>query len=62
MATNAISPELLSIPDAQRYLGDISRPTLYKLIGDGHIKRVHLGRRSMLTRRSLEDYINRIGS
>jgi excisionase family DNA binding protein len=62
MATSTITPELLSIPDAQRYLGDISRPTLYNLIAGGHITRVHLGRRAMLTRTSLEAYVQRLSA
>lgn len=45
------------IPDAQAYLGGISRTALYGLIDAGFIKRVSIGRRAFITRESMDHYI-----
>lgn len=62
MAALNITPELIGIADAQKYLGGISRPTIYNLINRGEITRVNLGRRAMITRESLARYVDRLGA
>ena len=47
----------LSIPDTGRYLGGISRAQVYKLIDSGHLTRVKIGRRAMITRESCDQYL-----
>ena len=48
---------VLSIPDAGRYLGGISRAQVYKLIDAGQLTRVKIGRRAMITRASCDQYL-----
>jgi predicted DNA-binding transcriptional regulator AlpA len=48
---------LLDFPDAQRYLGNISRSTLKKLVVDGALARIHLGRRVAFRIAELDRYI-----
>ena len=45
------------IPDAQAYLGGISRTALYELIGAGVITRVTIGRRAFILRASMDAYV-----
>lgn len=47
-------------PDAGDYLGGIKRTTVYDLVDSGEIVRVKVGRRSMITRASLDAYVARI--
>lgn len=60
MATESITPELLGIRDAQQFLGGVSRPKIYGLINDGEITRVKLGRRALITTKSLQGYVQRL--
>lgn len=46
------------IPDAQAYLGGISRTLLYELIETGRISRVNIGRRAFITRDSMDRYVS----
>jgi predicted DNA-binding transcriptional regulator AlpA len=50
---------LLPIPDACAAIG-IGRTTLYELVDDKQIVRVHIGRRSFITAESLAAYVDRI--
>lgn len=50
----------LSIPDAGRYLGGISRATVYKLIDAGEITRVKIGERAVILRASCDAYLERL--
>ncbi|AZZ82570.1 DNA-binding protein [Gordonia alkanivorans] len=50
--------QLVPIADAQSALGGISRSTLYKLIADGEVTRVNIGRRSFVTGDSIDQYIH----
>jgi hypothetical protein len=48
---------LLDFPEAQRYLGNISRSTLKKLIADGAVARIHVRRRVAFQITDLDRYI-----
>ena len=52
-----MDPELFPIPAAQQYLGGLGRTTIYELIARGLIRRVNIGRRSFITRQSMDHYI-----
>jgi Helix-turn-helix domain len=54
-----IEPALLDSSEAQRYLGGISRSTLQLLRDRLEIETVHVRRRIMFSRASLDAYIRR---
>lgn len=56
------SRAIYSVPEAQHYLGGISRTTLYALLDSDDVKRVNIGRRAFITRKSMDDYIARISA
>ncbi|MGK8466268.1 helix-turn-helix domain-containing protein [Nocardia cyriacigeorgica] len=41
-------------------LGGIGRVSLYRLINEGHLKRVKIGRRSFITEESINAYLAKI--
>lgn len=45
---------------ARHALGDVGRTTFHALINNGDLVRVKIGRRGFVTRKSLEDYVNRL--
>ena len=48
--------------EACQYLGGVSRPTMYRLLGDGELSSYHIGVRVYFTKESLDKFINeRIG-
>ena len=47
-------PVAYTMTEACRLLGGISRTHIYKLIGDGEIRRVKLGRRSLIPASEIE--------
>lgn len=47
---------LLTIPQACRAMGGISRSTLYGLIRAGHVRTLHVGRRVFVPASALDDY------
>ena len=49
---------LVPIPESCKELGGISRTTAYKLVEDGELELVKIGRRSFVTMRSLEAYVH----
>jgi len=52
---------LVSIQEArEQYLGGLGRTTVYELIKRGELVQVHVGRRSFITAKSLEAYVNRL--
>lgn len=51
---------LLSTDAAQHRLGDVGRTTLYRLIRDGELSKVNIGRRVFVTADSVSRYIDRI--
>jgi excisionase family DNA binding protein len=52
-ADTAGAPLLLSYPEAQRQLGGVHRGTVLKMIQRGELERVRIGRRAMITWRSM---------
>jgi len=51
-----------TMEEACAYLGRISRPTMYRLLGAGAIESYHIGVRRYFTKESLDKLINeRIG-
>lgn len=51
---------LVPIPEACKKLGDVTRTTTYKLVEDDELELVKIGRRSFITMRSLEAYVQRL--
>ena len=52
----------LTMAEACEYLGGISRPTMYRLLGGNQVASFHIGTRRYFTRESLDRLINeRIG-
>lgn len=49
--------QLVPIADAQIALGGISRTTLYRLVSDGALTRVNIGRRAFVTAESIDAYV-----
>jgi excisionase family DNA binding protein len=56
-ASTKIEKRGLSLNEACEYLGGISRPTLYRLMGDGDICLYHINRRRFCLKRDLDAYI-----
>jgi hypothetical protein len=52
--------KLLSIPEAQRELGEIGRTTLWKLAKTGEVTEVRIGHRAFITAESIAAYVERI--
>ena len=55
VAVNSLRPALASIPDACRYLGELSRSRLYELMP--RLDVVHIGARTFITLESLDRLI-----
>jgi excisionase family DNA binding protein len=53
-----IEKRALTVEETCRYLGGISRPTLYRLLGEGELESFHIGTRRYFTRESLDQWIN----
>jgi excisionase family DNA binding protein len=51
-----------SIEDTQRVLGNSGRTKIYELIKDGHLVAVKIGRRTFVTRASIEGYVDRLAT
>ena len=47
-------------PEARHIIGGIGLTTYHKLINDGELERVHIGRRAFITAESLHAYVNRL--
>lgn len=52
--------QLVSIPEARRWLGGIGHTTIYDLINRGELVKVNIGRRSFITAESLAAYVDRL--
>jgi excisionase family DNA binding protein len=52
-------PLLVTVEEAARLLG-IGRTTMFGLIGSGEIKSVRLGKRRLISRKSLEQFVEEI--
>lgn len=48
---------LVSYQEARRALGGISAPTLYKMLGNGDLDRVKIGKRCFITAESMDRYV-----
>ncbi len=55
-----VAPAALSIPDSGRYLG-LSRGTIYNLVKRGELRRVKVGRRSLIARQDLDAFLQAHG-
>lgn len=56
-----MSQKLIPIPEArEKHLGGIGTTTIYRLIKDGELQKVNIGRRSFITADSIEAYIGRL--
>lgn len=51
---------LLSIDELQNALGGLGRTSAYDLIKRGLIVKVNIGRRSFVTAKSVEEYVDRL--
>ena len=49
--------DLYSIREAMEILGGISRGTIYKLLKEGRLASVSIGRRRFIRRRAIEDFV-----
>lgn len=49
--------KLIPIHEAQDALGGIGRTTLWRLVRDGHLEQVHIGRRAFITADSIDAYV-----
>ncbi|QFP94107.1 helix-turn-helix DNA-binding protein [Gordonia phage Jabberwocky] len=56
-APDATDQGAMSIDDTAVFLGRISRRQVYRLIQDGHLDRIHIGRRALITRASCDRYL-----
>ena len=54
------SPLLLDFPEARTALGGIGRTTLYELVNSHQLTAAKIGRRSFITRASIEAYVDRL--
>lgn len=53
-----MKPTLLKISDVMKVFGGVSRATVYRMIASGELERVHVGGRSLITIRSVENLLN----
>ena len=54
----SMEPAFVSVPEAARYLG-IGKSKLNALLAEGKIRRVKLGRRTLLSLQELRDFANK---
>ncbi len=52
------SPRLLSLPDAQRYLGGLGRESLYRLIRSGDLTVTKIGARTFVDVAELDRFVD----
>ena len=62
MDTTTPSRRLVPLPETQSKLGNLGRTTTYRLIADGELTLVKIGRRSFVTSDSLDSYIDRLAT
>ena len=43
-----------------KHLGGIGITTVYKLVAEGELTKVNIGRRAFITRKSIEAYVDRL--
>ena len=54
-------PLLVTVEEAARLLG-IGRTTMFELIGSGEIKSIRLGRRRLISRTTLETFVDELST
>jgi excisionase family DNA binding protein len=54
-----MTDKLLDLPSAREALGGIARTTLFRLMADGELAIVKVGRRTMIPESSISEYIER---
>lgn len=45
-----------------KFLGGVGITTVYRLVAEGELVKVNIGRRAFITRKSIEAYVDRIAS
>jgi len=60
MNSPTIDQPLYDLPDAAMKLGNCSRSTLYRLIGEGKLVRVRMGGKALITGKSLAGFIEEL--
>jgi excisionase family DNA binding protein len=58
METEVVVKEWLTYPEAQRYAG-LGRTKLWELVSSGEIRAARVGRAVRISRRSLDEYMER---
>ena len=58
MEVPTVERKWFSYPEAERYSA-LSRTTLWRLVGSGEVKAARVGRAVRISRRSLEEYMER---
>ncbi|WP_448398975.1 helix-turn-helix domain-containing protein [Mycolicibacterium pulveris] len=53
-------PLVLPIAEAQRVLGGISRTAIYRLAGEGRLKKIRIGRRGLITMASIKALVDQL--
>ncbi|MFI0800882.1 DNA binding domain-containing protein, excisionase family [Amycolatopsis lurida] len=56
--SGATTPLLLSVPEARKKLGGISKWSLYQLINSRQLESIRIGRRRLIPQIALESFIN----
>jgi len=54
---STLRPALVSVEDARKYLGNISRAKLYEMIGAGDVRTAKIGGRRMVAVASMDAFI-----
>ncbi len=55
-----VAPPLLSIPEVCEYLGGVGRSQLYKMMSNGDLRPIHIGKLVRFVREDLERYVDRL--
>jgi hypothetical protein len=55
----AVEPLAVEIPGVRRYV-PVGRSTTYRLIGKGELETIHIGRRRLVTMRSIRALVDRL--
>ena len=53
---------LVPFPEAQRLMGGLGLTKTYELVHSGDLVKVNIGRRTFITRQSIEAYVDRLSA
>ncbi len=53
-------PPLVAMPKVPGFLGDISRSEVYKLVSEGELTRVRIGRRAFISGESIAAFLRKV--